>query len=753
MSTLTPDEQQVAPQKTLNVGTVDMDEARERGRLADEYWRKQYPTMQNDLQFLAGNQWNPQDKQARTTARRLAITVNDLGQYLDQIVGDFRQNPTSIQVIPSDLGAVKAKFKSNTGREYDGAEVKMGLIRQIEYKSSASDHYNLAGQHAAEAGLGFLRVYSDYCGIQSFNQDIKIERIKNRFSVMLDPMATEPDGSDANYGFIGDWMPRKEFLKKHPNANPTPIGDAYMNYWGKEAFVRVTEYYWRELIKVEIAMLDNGTVITDGADKATDEMKASAAKIWDLVVNNSNRVVKRRTAYSYRVMWAKITYHDVLEGPVVLPGTIIPIVPVYGKRIEGDEDTLHYGLVRFAKEPKQMENYWLTAGTETIALQTKSPWLVTDEQIEGYENEWAEANTGNKPYLPYNHINGQPAPQRIMPPTLPAGALGMMSTMREIVKGSIGLHDAAIGKGTDQQSGRALLALEHSADVGNFVFSDNLRMAVSYVGRVLLEWISVVYDAERFITIRHENGEVDTIEINRIEPDGTLTNDISQGSYDQHVTTGPAYSTLRQQAAQTQMELYKAVPELVPVTIDIALANMDWPGAQQMAKRARKMVPKQLLDESELTQEEQAAAEQPPQPTPQDQLAEAAMQLEAKNIEAEGATADAKIATAEAAKATAAATTIRAEADIAATHESVLMNKQNVITDALARDDERADRKELLAAAKKPGTASLAEEPAPAPSGDSAPVSRADLEALKSELAQTIAQTVMQLMRGPSQNV
>lgn len=695
-----PRSPQTGPEKPKKTGKVDFDLARERARQANSYWGPVQRAITDDLQWIAGHHWTAAERKERGKDR-ITLTINDFGQYLDQVIGDIRQNPASINVIPSDLAAERAKFTSNTGRKYDGKEVISGLVRQIEYKSTAQEHYELAGQHAAEAGLGYLRLYTAYSDTGSFNQDIRVERIKNRLSVLMDPMATEPDGSDQNFCFVGDWMHRDEFRKITGSADaPTSITQAQDKpYWSKENYVRVTEYYWREEIEYEIAQLDNGQIITDGSHLTGDE-KEDAERVWELA-EAGGRIERRRKVQSYRVKWAKISYHQVIEGPYTLPGTVIPVAPVYGKRIEGDEDTVYYGLFRFAKEPKKMEEYWLSAATERVAMMPKMPWLLSTSMIEGHENYWNEANVGNKPYLLYNDMEGGAKPDRLPPPTLAAGEMQMFSAMRETVKGSIGQHDASIGKATNQQSGRALIQLERSADVGNFVFADNLRMAISYMGRCMLEWIPVIYDVERAISIRHANGEVDTIEINR----GNGDNDIKSGRYEHHVTTGPAYSTLRQQAADQQLRLYELVPDIAKATLDLTLGNMDWPGADLMARRVRKMVPRELLDENELTEEEKGAEDPPPNPEQQVQMAEA--QADMAEAEADMALADAKKSQAE-------ATVVKSEAEIA-----------NVATSAARNVAQQAN-----------GATQ------PAPSGQGQPVTMQDLENLKNEIAQMIARSV-----------
>lgn len=658
--------------------------ARDEARVNQAYWGPIERVAQSDLSFLAGHQWDAVDKAIRTRAGRVTLTINDLGQYNDQIIGDLRMNPTQIQVRAADWTSTQAKFVSVSGREYSASEVRGGLIREGEYRCNAPDHYKLAGQHAAETGLGWLRLYHEWDGERSFVQRIGVERIKNRWSVRKDAMATEPDTRDARNGFISTWAKLTDFRKSYPDASLAEIDMNDQGFWRREGYVRLTEYYWLEEHALQLLQLDNGVVIGDDQPEAYQ-----AARV-------SGRVVNQRKAEVCVVNWALLTYHNVLGEIRREPGSIIPIVPVYGKRLEGDDDDLIYGTVRFAKEPKVMENYWLSSATERVSALPSAPWIVTVNQIKGYETEWANANQGMKAFLPFNVDEDAPnlVPTRPQAGSIPAGEMNLILAFGEKIQGAVGFHNAAVGKATNQQSGKALRALQSESDVGQYVYSDNLKSAVKLVGTIWNSWLAAIYDTERFITVRHENDEVDVIEINKLEEDGTLVNDLSEGRFDVHVDAGPAYSTLRQESAETMLELIKANPAQAPMYQDIMFENMDFPGHERVAKRARNAVPKQLLDPSELGPEEKNAPPTPPTPEQQAQIAED----------------QAKLATAEATIETANANKIKAKAIIAQAEASMVETLVNSPEHVASADAITAKAGEDQAAAKDKAAGKLPPE-------------------------------------------
>ena len=72
--------------------------------------------------------------------------------------------------------------------------------------------------------------------------------------------------------------------------------------------------------------------------------------------------------------------------------------------------------------------------------------------------------------------------------------------------------------------------------------------------------------------------------------------DVGVGKYDLVVTVGPSYSTKRQEAVASMLELAKTFPPLVEVAGDLLVKNMDWPGAQNIAKRLRIILPPQIQE-------------------------------------------------------------------------------------------------------------------------------------------------------------
>lgn len=603
-------------------------EARQRAKKAEEAWSYNYDEAKKDVSFLSGAQWNEREKTIREQEGRPALTLNQLPKFIDQVVGDQRQNKPAISVHPTTTSG-GAEVISQTGKKYTLAEIYEGLIRNIEYNCLAEAAYDMAFQQAIESGFGWLRVYTDYTSNDAFEQDIMIKGIRDRFSVLIDPRAIEVDASDMNWALITELMSRAEFEKRYPDAM---IGEITSDsgWWLSDDSVRVAEYFTREPVTRETVLLSDGRVTYK------DEIK----DVLDELAQKGITIVRSRKVKTYKVYWRKITAWEVLESKREWVGDTIPLIPVFGKNIMINGQPIYMGLIRHAKDAQRMHNYWMTTVTERIALAPKTPFVGPATAFEGYERFWNEANRKNLAYLPYND-RASSAPQRVDSAPMPAAELQMAMQGIDEIKNTIGMFDASLGQRSNEQSGRAILARQKEGDTNTFAFVDNLSRAIRRVGKILIDIIPHIYDAERVIRLRLIDGTGDNVLINQSIIDmqtgqQVLIHDMSQGKYDVVVTTGPSYNTQRMEAADSLIQFVQAVPQAGQVAGDLIAKNMDWPGAEEMAKRLKKILPPNILDPQEM-QEAGIPPPQPPQPTPQEQaeMQMAQMKLQEEQIKAQ----------------------------------------------------------------------------------------------------------------------
>src|SRR5262245_5794322 len=518
--------------------------AHARWKLAAEAESQSRRDSLDDLKFSIGEQWTDEIKQRRESKSRPGLTLNRLPQFIRQVTNNQRQQRPAIAVNPAGDGS------SN-----DVAEVLRGMCRHIEVASDAEVAYDTAFEYMARTGRGFWRVLTKYCDDHSFDQEVVIEAA-DPFSVYTDPAAKKPDRSDARFKFIVEDMTHDEYRAQHPNSelasltDMSSVGDRQPEWATKES-VRVAEYFY---VETESATLEK---------------------------NGMTREVVRR-----KVKWAKINAIEILDERD-WPGQWIPVVEVTGDDLIVDGKRYTAGIVRDAKDPQRMYNYWNSAATEAVALAPKAPFIGVKGQFT--DPKWEYANVEKYAYLEAEpvDINGAPAPppqRNAVEP--PIGAMTRMILQADNdLKAIIGIYDPSLGAKQGDPSGKAILALQKQAEMGTSNYSDNLSRAIRFTGRILVDLIPKIYDAPRVQRIINPDQTIDHVGIYNSQSPAAQSlgdpptmqqfqaiekiYDIGIGKYDVTVQVGPSYQSKRQEAVASMLELVKSNPTIFPVVGDL----------------------------------------------------------------------------------------------------------------------------------------------------------------------------------------
>lgn len=535
-----------------------------------------------DLAFLANDQWPDAVRRERQSAGRPFLTINVLPQFVRQVTNDIRQADLAIKVAPVDDSSDPAL-----------AKIYNGLIRQIQYQSSAAAVYAQGAEHQASCGIGHWRLVTDYTDDSAFEQEIRIKAIRNPLSVYWDPGAIEPDRSDAMWCAITELWPKSAFKAKWPDAVADEITipqdeNERRVFWTQADTVRVAEYWRKVPYTKTLALLETGESV-DITGKGEGELGMLP-------------IVRVRELEAFRVEQYIVSGSAILEGPNPWAGKYIPIVPVIGGEFPLEGKTYRYGVIRFARDGQQLYNYYRTATAEAIALAPKAPYLITPSMIEGYESFWENANRSQKPYLPYNPDPEAPGarPTREHPPEVPAALIQEALTAYDDIKKTTGIYDAGLGAKGNEQSGRAILARQKEGDVSNFHFTDNLQRSLEYTGRILIDLIPKVYDNQRVVRLMGDDeGQEEFVPINVVtmSEDGLphMYNDLSAARFDVRVTIGPSFSTKRMETAESLVQFAQAVPQVGQVAPDLIAKALDFEGAEEVAKRLRNTIPPEIL--------------------------------------------------------------------------------------------------------------------------------------------------------------
>lgn len=610
------------PPKSSRDDSDKMATMRQRLQMAQAAYSDSREDELDDLRFMAGspdNQWQwPADVlatrgavQGQTINARPCLTINKLPQHVRQVTNEQRQNRPSGKVIPADDNA-----------DIEVAEIYNGVVRHIEYMSDADVAYDTACDNQVTYGEGYIRLLTEYCNDETFDQDIRIGRVRNAFSVYMDPTIQDPCGADAEWCFISEDILKSEYERMFPDASPIStlynqgVGDQGLSSWLQEDTIRIAEYFY---YVYEPATLN----LYPGNQTAFDRTPQDAMLRGQFTKPIRSRRVERR-----KVMWMKTNGFDVLDERE-WPGKWIPVVRVIGNEWEVDGKLHISGLVRNAKDAQRMYNYWTSQEAEMLALAPKAPFIGYGGQFEGYEMQWKTANTTNWPYLEVNPDvtdgagNVLPLPQRAAPPLPQTGLIQAKMGASEDIKATTGQYDASLGAQGNERSAKAIVAREKQGDVGTYHYVDNLARAIRHITRQIVDLIPKIYDTQRIARIIGVDGEVGMVKFNPDQPEpvkevkdpitGATIEKIYNpgiGTYDVMVTTGPGYMTKRQEALDAMGQILQTNPQLWSVAGDLFVKNMDWPGAQEMAARFKKILDPKVLSEGDQSPEMMAAQQQ-----------------------------------------------------------------------------------------------------------------------------------------------
>jgi hypothetical protein len=481
----------------------------------------------DDIRFARlGEQWPAEVRRRRELDARPCLTINRLPAFIRQVVNDARQNRPAIKVHPADDVADPAV-----------AEIYNGLIRNIEYISDADVAYDTALDCAVTSGLGYFRVNTRYCDDDSFDQDIVIQRVANPFSIFGDPFSTAADSADWNVAFVVDAMGRDRFKARYKGADAVDwdgLGYGGLTApWVEDERILAAEYWTRHPVRRQILALSSGEVV------GTDVYQANKA-MFDAA--GVTVIGQPRETISHAVKQHLLTGAEVLET-VEWAGKYIPIVPVYGDEVNIEGRRHLRSLVRDAKDPQRMFNYWRTTSTELVALAPRAPFIGPRGAFKTDADKWATANVENHAYIEFD---GPSAPERQPFAGVPAGALQEAMNASDDIKSILGLFDASLGAASNETSGRAILARQREGDVSTFHFVDNLSRAIRHAGRILIDLIPRVYSQPRMLRVLGPGGDSTTVAVNQPRPGGgqgaamLAVYDLAAGKYDLTVEAGQA---------------------------------------------------------------------------------------------------------------------------------------------------------------------------------------------------------------------
>lgn len=557
-----------------------MKEMRERYERAVEAERENRLKAIEDYRFVAipGNQWDESQRKARKGRPCYEIPI--LRSNWRQVVNDQKKARPGIKVRPVEDG------------DKEGAELRQGLIRNIESRSNAERVYDKAFELLTASGFGCWRVSTAYSSDDAWDQDIVIEPITDPLtSVWFDPDAKQDDCRDAEYCFVEETLSHEAFERRYPKAKAVDfesiISSRKYGDWFGEKSVRIVEYIRREPITKTLLLLSDGRTVD----------AEQAVQMAEQLAMEGITVVRERTVNTHKVVSSICTGAEEIEGPNELIFDRIPVIPTYANRHFVDGTWQWCGMVRPSRDPQKLANYNITTGQEALSKQHKAVPVVTVKMLEGANVKalWDSSNAVDVPYLPITPDPTMPGgPNFLSPPPVHASFVQFGQMSIDMVKMATGIYDASIGARSNETSGRAIIARQNEGDTATFDYQDALSFSIQSTGELILSALPKVYDTPRLVRVLGIDGRDKQVQLYQEDQNGNKLNDLSAGKYDVTISVGASFDTQRMEFVDAIQAMSQGNPMVAAATGDLVMKAMDFHGSDEAAERLKLLLPPQI---------------------------------------------------------------------------------------------------------------------------------------------------------------
>ena len=565
-----------------------------------------------DIKFSNGDarntwQWPTkiyQERTAGSSSELPCLTINNTRVHNDLIINQMSKNDFGIKIRPT---GGKASYKS--------ASVMQSIIRHIQDTSKFTSVRRRISEHQVDGGIGYCLIETEYESYRSHDQVIRLRTPRDPTGVKLDPWILEPDGSDANFGFIFERMPRVEFNRKYPKfknkVGTQPIQSAFAD-WISDKEIMLAKYFRKE--QRDDTLVSYKDEAGNQIDKLASEIKdESGDEIYkQLIEDIENGDIDGRTRKTSddKVQWFLIAGDTIIEKGD-WPGRYIPICRCVGREIIIDGTLDRKGHTRPLIDAQRMLNYNASMSVQMVGWQPLSPWIAAARAVEGQEG-FKSANINALAVLIYNDIDDAApvgmqkidAPTRLpMPQPSAAHEAGQVTAERQMMTIS-GQFQAQKGMDQREASGKAIGQRQQQSDVATAHFPEHQNDMLRFIGVQLLDLIPKILDTERTLHILDDDGERRWIMIdpNQQEIIRELKDEREDreairlafnpkiGEYECISDPGPDYATQREQGWDAMAIMLQQNAALAGVIGDLLFKYGDFPGADKIAERLEREI-------------------------------------------------------------------------------------------------------------------------------------------------------------------
>ncbi len=548
-------------------------------------WEDNLNMYEEMTRFINGQMWEKDAEAAYKRSQRVMLTFNKIRPYIKQIVGEDLGFSVDIKI--RNISTIETVGDQQAKEADQNKDLLAGLVRNIAYHSRTQQIYGNSYIQVLEGGFSAWRVLVIDDGE---NRALRIRGVDNPLQCYWDLSAKNKTKTDGDFCGLVSYMSKDAFMRDYPGY-PYPdsftSADTYKNDWGDENRIAICEEYRRETYKEKVY------ITQDGQEFSEEDLEENP-----LI---EPMIVRERTDKKSRIVHYKFTDHYLLDWTET-PFTDLPLVcvPGYSRIIDGKQRT--YSFAIDAKDPQRMLNFIGSEIAQWLKITKKTKFLSPAKMIDAFIKDWQDPDSPSTAlqYDPSVAPGYKPEPIPALP--MPQDLVEQYQRAEQDIQIALGRYESNIGARSNEVSG---IAIFNKAMQGNSTlaeYRDARNEAIAETGKIILNAIPNIYDAERTISITNENDEDEEVKINSPKLDLNsgqyqMKKTFEKNKYSVEVDVGDSFPMQRSATAQLGIELIKADPtgQAYPLVADIIAESIDVDGALKIAERLRTLVPPQII--------------------------------------------------------------------------------------------------------------------------------------------------------------
>jgi len=568
-------------------------------------------------QYVFRESINTQQKTILQQLNRPIVEFNMLEAYISRLLGEFSKHEPSIEVSPAEGVPIDQSV----------LDIVEGHIRHIFHQANKDSFAYEIYKDLLSGGFSVAKVWTDYAGPMSFNQQIFLSRVFDPTLVGFDPLARAPHKGDGQFSFEIYPMLEEDFKREFPKASVSNIG--YMRdiegfNWSykdilNQNIVLVADYYEKKKRRVRIVKLANGRVMTAKDYEKLQEYWQKEQFIEQIPVI----VGKPRWTELEIICQYKFVENEILEYKET-DYTYLPHVFFDGNSIiltQGTQNTTYQmtrPYVYHAKGVQDMMNFAGQTMCNSMENLIQHKFIVMKEAIPQEQdylealNDIQRANTiVVNAYSENNPDKPIPTPIReVQNVPLPPEVTATFQMTGGVTQTILGSYASNLGKNDNDLSGKAVI---ESSSVGNAAampYVVGYLQGLTQIGNIIVDLMPKYLVGKRSIPIAKKDGKKDYQGVNQ---PGSPFLDYDEKAIRVNVDAGVNFQVQKNQAVEQIIALMQANEKLGQFFNDedgglpILVRNLTIYGADELPEAVERWSAKIQMQQQQMQQQQQQA--------------------------------------------------------------------------------------------------------------------------------------------------